>query len=353
MDDLQEYAIMLNRDVQRCEINDKICVTGIVSKKWKRPVGGFGLQIQDLTGDINISFSADNNLYGKEQFQNGKRVRIYASVATDSKTNLRYLHNVENVEFLEEMNQWSREYDILEQESLVLISKICNKIRQKLDSINFVEVNTRIISRFLGDEILEPLHADYPGYGAPAYLSPSPSSQLSEFLAVTLLPRVFTETISITSSYRFPNGSTEIPIIMAKAINLLPRDEQDIILKISSSIISSLSDEKYKLRIIEDEWSEDITKNNPYEKDLFVYCTYSSNIPAIGTKWSSVVNTIRRLEDDSGNLLAESAVETINDKIKISTITFYPTQYLNWIKKAPKRQLLNLWKLYDGGNIYV
>lgn len=353
MDDYQAYTIVLNRDVQKCELDDRICVTGIVCNKWKRPDGGFGLQIQDLTGCASISFAANDFRYKKDQFQNGKRVRIYASVAVGQRDGRRYLNNVSVVEFLEEMNQWSREYDIMEQESLVLISKICNRIRTKLELINFVEVNTRIISRFVGDEIFEPLHADYTGYGSPAYLTPSPSSQLSEFLAVTLLPRVFTETISITSSYRFPNGSTEIPIIMAKAINLTSTEEQDIILKTSSNILSSLSDEKYRLKIMEDEWGEEITRNNPYEKDLFIYCTYSANIPAIGKKWSSVVTTIRRLEDDNGNLLAESSVETINDKIKISTITFYPTQYLNWIKKAPKRQLLNLWKLYDGGNIYV
>lgn len=351
MDVYQEYAIVFNRDVQKRVIDDKICVTGIVTKKWKRSDGGFGIRLQDLTGLVTISFVA-NGRYEKVQFQKGKRVRIYASIAANNNGE-HYLHRVVNVEFLDEINQWSQEYDIIEQESLVLISKICNKIRGKLEGINFVEVNTRIISRFVGDEILEPLLADYPGYGSPAYLTPSPSSQLSEFLAVTLLPRVFTETISITSSYRFPNGATEIPIIMAKAINLSPTEEKDIILKTSSSIIASLSDKKYKLKIMEDEWGDEVVRKNLYEKDLFIYCTYSSNIPAIGKKWSSVLSTIRRLEDDQGNLLSESAVETINEHIRISTITFYPTQYLNWIKKAPKRQLLNLWKLYDGGNIYV
>ena len=352
MKDYQEYTIVFNSDIQKCKADDKICVTGIIIQKWKRSDGGFGVRIQDLTGIVNISFNANNPQYRKEQFQKGKRVKFYASVALDLK-NEKYLNKVIDVEFLEELNKWSREYDILEQESLVLISKICNKIRTKLVNINFVEVNTRIISRFVGDEILEPLFADYLGYGSPAYITPSPSSQLSEFLAVTLLPKVFTETISITSSYRFPNGATEIPIIMAKAINLSPIEEKDIILKTLSSIMSSLSDKQYRLKIIEDIWGNDVIKDNQYEKDVFIYCTYSSNIPAIGKRWSSVLGTIRRLEDDKGNLLAESAIETVNDHIKITTITFYPTQYLNWIKKAPKRQLLNLWKLYDGGNIYV
>lgn len=352
MDSYQEYTITLNRDIVKMEINNKVCVTGIVVNKWKRPDGGFGFCMQDLTGFINISFPKNYSKYDKKQFVKGKRVRVYASIALDAR-NKHYLHEVVDIEFLEELNQWSREYDILEQESLVLISKICNKIRNRLNDLSFVEVDTRIISRFIGDELLEPLIADYPGYGSPAYLSPSPSSQLSEFLAVTLLPKVFTKTISITSSYRFPNGATEIPIIMAKAINLSPEEEKEIILKTSSNLISSLSDKKYKLKAVEGKWEEEVAKNNQYEKDIFIYYTYSSNISAIGKRWSSVLSTIHRLEDDNGNLLVESAVEIVNEKIRINTITFYPTQYLNWIKKAPKRQLLNLWKLYDGGNIYV
>lgn len=353
MEDLQEYTIILNRDIQNCAVEDKICVTGIVNKKWKRSDGGFGLQLQDLTGLATISFFSDDPRYKKEQFQKGKRVRVFASVALNSNNRNRYLHKVADVEFLEEMNQWSREYDIMEQESLVLISTICNMVRTQLVSSNFVEVNTRIISRYVGEESLEPLLAVFRGYGSPAYLIPSPSSQLSEFLAVTLLPRVFTSTISITPSYRFPNGATEIPIIMAKAINLAPKDEKTIILETSSNIISSLSNKEYRLKVTSGEWNDEITKSITYEKGLFVFSTYSSNIPAIGKKWSSVLSKICRLEDDKGNLLVESAFETVNEQISISTITFYPTQYLNWIKKAPKRQLLNLWKLYDGGNMYV
>ena len=352
MDNYQEYTIVLNHDVQKYNIDDKICVTGIVIKKWNRRDGGFGCQIQDITGVVTISFSSNDSTYSKAQFLKGKRVRVCGSVGRNDKTEW-YIRRVVKVEFLEELNQWSQEYDIIEQESLVLISKICNKIRVRLSQLGFVEVNTRIISRFIGDEIMEPLLAEYQGYGSPAYLAPSPSSQLSEFLAVTLLPRVFTETISITSSYRFPNGSTETPIIMVKAINLPENVEKDIILKISSGIISSLSDKKYVLKIVNGEWGEEILRNNTYEKDIFTYGTYSSNIPAIGKKWSSILTAIRRLEDDKGNLLVESAVEEISEHIKITTITFYPTQYLNWIRKAPKRQLLNLWKLYDGGNIYV
>jgi Truncated, possibly inactive, lysyl-tRNA synthetase (class II) len=348
---MNDYQIILSRDLLQCLENDTVCVTGIIFDKWGKK-DRFGISLKDLTGIINVRFGNNNGkCYTKGMFVKGKRVRIYATVVVDREGN-KCLGSVDNVEFLQEISQLNKELDILEQESLVMLSKICNKIRMHLGKLGFIEVNTRVISRYLGDEILEPLLAEYPGFGTSAYLAPSPSSQLSEFLAVTLLPKVFTETISFTTSYRFPNGSTETPIIMAKAINLSIDDEKDIILRISKSIVDSLSDKTFRYITSHDEWNEELPIQKAHENGVFRFSTYSTNIPTIGRKWNSIVHTIGRFEDDRGNLLVENSTELINESTNISTFTFYPSQYLNWISKAPKRQLLNLWKVYDGGNMY-
>lgn len=345
-----DYQIILSRDLLQYSENDPVCVTGIISDKWGKR-DNFGISLKDLTGLVNVSFWNNQRHYSKDMFTKGKRVRIYASVSLDRKGQ-KCLGNVDSVEFLEEINQLNKELDILEQESLVMLSKICNKIRTHLVKLDFIEVNTRVISRYLGEEILEPLLAEYPGFGTAAYLAPSPSSQLSEFLAVTLLPKVFTETISFTTSYRFPNGSTETPIIMAKAINISKDDEKNIILRISNSIVDSLSDKTFQMVTIQGEWSDELPVQKTHKNGVFTFSTYSANIPTIGRKWNSMVQTIIRFEDDKGNLLVESSTEMINETTNVTTFTFYPSQYLNWISKAPKRQLLNLWKVYDGGSIY-
>lgn len=347
---MNDYQIILCRDLSQYVENNKVCVTGIIFDRWGKKEN-FGISLKDLTETTNVNFRNNKKNYSKNMFSIGKRVRIYASVQFDRKGN-KCLGNVDRVEFLEEINQLNKELDIIEQESLVMLSKICNEIRMHLDTLGFIEVNTRVISRYLGEEILEPLFAEYPGFGTPAYLSPSPSSQLSEFLAVTLLPKVFTKTISFTTSYRFPNGSTETPIIMAKAINLSKDEEKNIVLRISSSIVSSLSDKDFQLVTSHSEWNDESLLKQKHKNGIFTFNTYSSSIPTIGRKWTSMVCTISRLEDDKGNLLVEGSTEVINEATHISTFTFYPSQYLNWISKAPKRQLLNLWKVYDGGSIY-
>lgn len=347
---MNNYQIILIRDLPQYLENNFVCVTGIIFDRWGNK-NNFGITLKDLTGNVNVSFLNNRKCYSKGMFIKGKRVRIYASVRLDRKGN-KCLGNVDSVEFLEEISQLNKELDILEQESLVMLNKICNKIRLQLGRFGFIEVNTRVISRYLGEEILEPLFAEYPGFGTPAYLSPSPSSQLSEFLAVTLLPKVFTNTISFTTSYRFPNGSTEMPIIMAKAINLHNDEEKNIIVRISNSIVDSLSDKKFQLASIYGEWGDELPLKHSCTNGVFTFSTYSANITTVGRKWNSLVCAIIRFEDDKGNLLVEGSTEIINETTRISTFTFYPSQYLNWISKAPKRQLLNLWKVYDGGSIY-
>lgn len=139
---------------------------------------------------------------------------------------------------------------------------------------------------------------------------------------------------------------------MAKAINLSKDDEKNIILRISNSIVDSLSDKTFQMVTMQGEWSDELPVQETHKNGVFTFSTYSANIPTIGRKWNSMVHTIIRFEDDKGNLLVESSTEMINETTNVTTFTFYPSQYLNWISKVPKRQLLNLWKVYDGGSIY-
>ena len=208
-----------------------------------------------------------------------------------------------------------------------------------------------MISRYLGEEILEPLLVKFPGFGTEAYLSPSPSSQLSEFLSVTLLPKVFTETVSFTTNYRFRNASSEMPIIMAKAINMMQEEGRSLIIEITRHIFKELSGQSVTIRYKEDDWTESISES-ALGDNKYLYGVYNANIPVVGQKWNSIVEKIVRLEDDEGNVLVEGTHEVINGNVSLSTFSFYPTQYLNIVQKAPRRILQNLWNVYDGGKIY-
>lgn len=348
-----KHIVLLN-DLDKYNEGEKVCITGVIIDRWKnKRSGGFGIKLKDLTGVATVKFQPSFEYkYEDSCFYKTNYIRIYGEITIQNNEHI--VSNISKIEKLEEIYQWINENDTLDQSSSIFISKISSAIKGELYNLTFVEVNTRIISRFIGEYMMEPLQANYPGYGAPAFLSPSPSSQLSEFLAITLLPRVFTQTISITQSYRFPNGSTETPIIMAKAVDLPKGKDKEIIHEITRSVLSELTNNQYSFSEITGEWDDYISRaKNTSNENGFILYSYNAKIPTIGQRWTSELCKLRQLVDDSGNLLVECSTEILSNDTRICTISFYPSQFLNCVKRAPTRQLLNLWKLFDGGNVYV
>ena len=346
---MEEYKNTLTSDLKNFPFKTKVRITGIVSRKTKPPKKII-VTIRDITGSTMVSVDKERVKEQASLLKVGKRVRIYGAVAKDQKGDL-LISDVDRIESIIEIGN-SDNIDIFDQEALLLTSRISNLIRKELDGNGFQEITTRVISRYLGEEILEPLLVKFPGFGTEAYLSPSPSSQLSEFLTVTLLPKVFTETVSFTTNYRFRNASSEMPLIMAKAINLQPKDEQDLIIGITRSIIKVLLGQKVSIKSISGDWTE-IMEPNAFCDNVYTYGTFNANIPVVGQKWNSIVEEIIRLIDNEGNILVEGTHEVISQNATLSTFSFYPTQYLNIVQKAPRRVLQNLWNVYDGGNLYV
>lgn len=343
---MDSFLVCLSKDIGLDNLLCRVCVTGVIRKKWEHK-DRLGVEIQDLTGTTKVSFFNSKKSPNKQSLIQGRRIRIYGRVITDRNGDY-CIGEVENIELLEEISKFTKELDILDQESRINISRVCQEIRNVLINRQFVEIATRVVSWSIGDEILEPLLVDYPGFGSEIYLSPSPSSQLAEFLTVTMLPKVFTVTSSFSSSYRFPNGSTEMPIVMAKAINISPEEENEIIVVAVNRILEMLSNTFVNIFDINGIWGETPTQLN---EGCFYLVRYAAEIPIMGKQWNSVVHLIKRLYDDNGNILLECMHEKLN-KTDICSITFYPSQFLNCASKAPRRQIQNLWQLYDGGNLY-
>ncbi len=342
-------VVAFNSDVNNYDEGVAVCVTGIIRRRWnnKRRIG---IELADFSGAVKVSLTNSSVRHEEYSLIVGKRVRVYGQVALDAKED-KYINQVSGIEVLEEISDLKDELDIMEQEVLVRLSMINKEIREHLVKLQFTEIATRVISRNIGEEILEPLLIEYPGFGSPVYLSPSPSSQLSEFLAITMLPKVFTVTTSFSSSYRFRNGGTEIPIIMAKAINLSEEEENNTVLGLVRRVMNSFLLRKgTSFKPLEEEWGRPIEIED--QKDDFLFVKYKMDIPTLGRSWNSVVNTVKRLFDRNGNILVECVHELVNGRTNVCTITFYPSQLLGIVSKTPKRQIQNLWRAYDGGNLY-
>lgn len=70
------------------------------------------------------------------------------------------------------------------------------------------------------DDGVIPLNVNYPGFGVPVYLAPSPAQQLSLAIAATGDDRVYCSATNFTTSYRQPSDGSETAIVMAMMLGL-------------------------------------------------------------------------------------------------------------------------------------
>jgi hypothetical protein len=341
-------------DVQHCQLGEDIIITGTVidSKRYQNSI--YGVTVKDITGKITCLFE-NAEITSTETFKKiiqNVRIRISGKIKLNSKQ-VRVLSEIDNFEILGNNKSPLTELDseYREQASRMLMSRICKKAANFLQLNHFKEFDSRVISNRWYEDSLEPLQVVYPGFGSPAYLITSPAAQVIDFMTTTISHRAFTISTSFTTSYRFPNGSAETKVIVAKAMNLTKEEHKEILKEISNKVLMEFKTEIEPVVEFEGEWPYKIDGVEYFEKQLIGELTlvsFAANIPVIGANWDSKIDIILQLFDRNKNVLAEGTREIIENDLTISSLTIYPSQFLGLIQKAPFRQLQNLTKLFDG-----
>lgn len=339
-------------DIPRKEDDVKVKLTGRVLIKRHFNNSSYGIKIRDITGSIWCN-TDKKELY--ESIQKKDRINLFGCIKTNSKNNR--VINIEDVIILETRDT---EFSLLdsemqEQYAKMLMTRIIKATSTLLEESGYVGFDSKLISRYLPENnSLEPLLVKYSGFGTPACLTISPSAQIIEFLEMTLL-KCFTISTSFTQSYRLPNTSSELKVIMAKSLNLTEDGQKKIMINIAKKIYSEITnaDKGFILREYTGSWPDKIENEPHTEKkldgDINLIC-FKSEIPVIGKHWNSTIERIFHIIDKERNILIEGAYERMSRETTICTITIYPSQFLHLIKKAPARQIKNLEKLFYGKN---
>lgn len=341
-------------DLSRCTIGESVNITGILLKKKIFQNSQKGIWIKDITGTVLNIFEPEVNSDSVqyEDLKANMRVKITGIVGLNSK-GIHIINKISNLEILGTLKTELSELDsdMREHAARFLMSRICKNASQYLQANHFTEFESRLISNRWYEDSLEPLQVTFPGFGSPVVLTTSPAAQIIDFLTTTLISRAFTISTSFTSSYRFPNGSAETRVIVAKAMKLNLEEHEQLILNISTKILTAFNQEKLSFSKFLGEWPDKID-NTIYLEKYFDHnlnlVTFTANIPVIGKNWDTRITTIIHLLDKEKNILAEGTRELLGENIVISSLTIYPSQFLGLIEKAPWRQLQNLTKLFDG-----
>lgn len=342
-------------DIPKYSIGDRIIIVGIVEKRKKFQNSQEGVWLRDITGKILIIIDTIGPLaynLDPKSIWVGTRIRVSGQLAENSRK-IRVLKKVSNIEVLVSPETKLSELDaeMREQASRMLMSRICYKASEIMRDYNFIEFESSVISNRWNDDGLEPLQVVFPGFGSPAVLIPSPSPQIVEFLTITLIPRAFTISTSFTQSYRFSNSAADTCVIVAKATDLDLDNQIQLLKKLSEKILKQFIEEVQSFSILNGVWPNAIDGMYRNEKQLtddLNLVKFSANIPVIGENWDAHIAIILQLLDKDKNILAEGARELLANEVVISSLTIYPSQFLGLIEKAPRRQLQNLMRLYDG-----
>lgn len=354
---MSEYTDIFAIDIPRTEIGRKISIIGYVVDKKDFNNGTYGIKIKDITGETWCVVDIDilNKILNGNSINKGERLKIYGCIVQNERGN-RVIKEINNINFLGTMlaNDFSTlDSEMKEQAARMLLSRICKKVSKILVDNNFVEFETKLISNRWYEDSLEPLQVFYPGFGSPAYLSTSPAAQIIDFMTTTLAPNAFTISTSFASSYRFPNGSAETKVIVAKTTELNFSKTKELAIEIINKIFNEINNKTFEPNHMKGEWPDlingQIYNSIKFEDELNIL-EFDANIPVVGKHWNSIINRIVHIVDKEKNLLVECSKETFGDNIDISSITIYPFQFLGLIEKAPIRNLRNLTRLFDGKN---
>lgn len=339
-------------DIGKLELGSEVTVTGYVAHCRKHR-DSLSVWLRDITGGILVRLprgqSGEDDPWPKSLFSVGERIAVTGSV-DEGRDGGRILHQVSGVQQLGRVHNKLSELDaeMREQASRMLLSRAFASLSTALHKLRFTEFYSRVLSLGSQEPGLEPLKAIYPGFGSPVRLVTSPSAQVMDYLGTTGEKRAFTKSISFSTTFRFPNGSAEIPVVVGKALDLEADELQALLSRLSTRVLDTLEIDAPTVSSGDGVssptslwgWPEpDLIETDDRRVHLL---RFRVSIPVFGKQWQSTIRTIIHLCDSAGRRLAEGAIEELGTQVRISTLTFYPSQYLEGLKSRPGRLLRDL-----------
>lgn len=342
-------SVWINDINNSIPIGEIVTISGVVVDRRKKNRDEWYITIKDYSGEIglviNVSETMPANLFWNQT------ILQISGVVSQNERGKKYLNQIHNVFVMSKAKNNAiqlPEMDSALNQKVVnmVMSNMCRFISSYFQLNEFIEFESSIISRTWQPDGLEPVSVLYPGFGYPVKLTTSPSPQIVDFLKTAMVTRAFTSTKSFATTYRFKEGSTELRVIMAKALNLSKKDLVEVLIDLTNQIILEFGKDSSfvcveKSNIISCDWNQRNTQNFTLPINI---ASYATNFDVCYDSYSSNIEQIIHVLDIERNILAEGSYEQLPNGLYISTITIYPSQYLSLLDKTPSRQLRELWR---------
>jgi len=207
----------------------------------------------------------------------------------------------------------------------------------------FLDLETRSISVAWPEEGVRPLRIDYPGYGTPVFLVPSPRTQLLKAIILTGRDRVFSTSKCFSPTYRDRLVSAESPFISALWLNADFESLIDCAEKAVRFVFDDISTTPSEMHLLQPQWKR-IPSNWPptpgltniQVPEIHIYKDFvGDNVP------SERIRSVFRLCWPPDILIAEGADEVLHDTATTGTIAIH-LERLTAVVKGSRRQVQDL-----------
>lgn len=342
-------SVWINDINSSIPVGELVTISGVVVDRRKRNKDEWYITVKDYSGKIGLVIKICEALPAN-LFWNQTILQI-SGVVSQNETGKKYLNHIHNVFVMSKAKNNAiqlPEMDSYLNQKIVnmVMSDMCRFVSSYFQENEFIEFESNIISRTWQPDGLEPINVLFPGFGYPVKLTTSPSPQIVDFLKTAMVARAFTSTKSFATTYRFKEGSTELRVIMAKALNLAKDSLIDMLIDITNKIILEFGKDMdftkiEKGSVISCSWDQ---RNEQSFSLPINIASYTTSLDVCYESYSSNIEQIIHVLDKEKNILAEGSCEQLPNGLYISTITIYPSQFLSLLDKTPSRQLRELWR---------
>lgn len=228
-------------------------------------------------------------------------------------------------------------------ESQIFLARLRTRASRFFADQEFVELEPNFISAFWEVTGLEPLKVDYPGFGGPVYLVPSPAPQLLRALVVTGKQKIFSISRCFTTSYRDSASSYQSLILCAKEIGGTLDQIINVGVEAIRTILSDIATRPLGVSflietwpIIELNWPPKPTALKITNPQIHVFKEFTNDKVLIDRE----IN-IFRICWPPDFVLAEGAAETLEGSVILSSLTLHIERMVLLIQSDPS--LRRLW----------
>ena len=228
----------------------------------------------------------------------------------------------------------------------MFVARLRNRAAEFWREQGYLEIEPKYISTRWSSQGVEPLQIVYPGFGASAYLAPTPATQLLEALVVTGADAVFATGRLFSTTFRDEKSSAESLIVSARTIG--PSHPQHLQLAKQCVEFTFGNLETFPEAGLAglNEWREvQLTgeRDNSRSQTVIVPTLEIYEMPTfVRAESQGKILTLFRLVWPPSRTIAEGATEQIGDDLILASTTVHIERMASLLRDLPVRQIRNL-----------